>query len=170
MDVDLDVIGVTAGVAVVLLLLIRWLVPKYLRRFLRWVDEIIPADLSEFVRPVSRFFEIVLGLVVLLSAAFTFASQLGADLSGLLDVAGSGGAAVGRWLGIRALTIGLIAVAAITVVRVVNQVSAPLIKQWTVAGELRRRLKRAFDEEGIEIPFPHRTLTGAPMWRLVYAA
>jgi small-conductance mechanosensitive channel len=25
-------------------------------------------------------------------------------------------------------------------------------------GELRKRLKRAFDEEGIEIPFPHQTL------------
>jgi small conductance mechanosensitive channel len=29
------------------------------------------------------------------------------------------------------------------------------IKQWEVTGELRRRLKRAFDEEGIEIPWPH---------------
>ncbi len=31
-------------------------------------------------------------------------------------------------------------------------------RQWGVAGEFRRRLKRAFDEHGIEIPFPHRTL------------
>jgi small conductance mechanosensitive channel len=27
-------------------------------------------------------------------------------------------------------------------------------KQWEVAGELRKRLKIAFDNEGIEIPFP----------------
>jgi small conductance mechanosensitive channel len=27
--------------------------------------------------------------------------------------------------------------------------------QWEVTGELRRRLKKAFDEEGIEIPWPH---------------
>jgi len=32
------------------------------------------------------------------------------------------------------------------------------IRQWDVMGELRRRLKKAFDEEGIEIPFPHVTL------------
>lgn len=32
------------------------------------------------------------------------------------------------------------------------------IEQWTVGREYRRRLKRAFDEQGIEIPFPHRTL------------
>ena len=32
------------------------------------------------------------------------------------------------------------------------------IKQWEVAGELRKRLKQAFDEQGIEIPFPHRVL------------
>jgi moderate conductance mechanosensitive channel len=32
------------------------------------------------------------------------------------------------------------------------------LKQWDVARELRRRIKRRFDDEGIEIPFPHRTL------------
>ena len=29
------------------------------------------------------------------------------------------------------------------------------IKQWDVTGELRLRLKKAFDKEGIEIPWPH---------------
>jgi small-conductance mechanosensitive channel len=32
------------------------------------------------------------------------------------------------------------------------------IKQWDVMGELRRRLKKTFDEEGIEIPYPHRVV------------
>ncbi len=32
------------------------------------------------------------------------------------------------------------------------------IKQWEVMREMRRRLKNRFDELGIEIPFPHRTL------------
>lgn len=32
------------------------------------------------------------------------------------------------------------------------------IKQWTVAREFRRRVKKVFDAEGIEIPFPHVTL------------
>jgi small conductance mechanosensitive channel len=32
------------------------------------------------------------------------------------------------------------------------------IQQWAVGREYRRRLKKAFDEIGIEIPFPHRTL------------
>jgi small-conductance mechanosensitive channel len=32
------------------------------------------------------------------------------------------------------------------------------IRQWDVMGELRMRLKKAFDEEGIEIPFPHLVL------------
>ncbi len=32
------------------------------------------------------------------------------------------------------------------------------LKQWDVAREFRRRVKKAFEEKGIEIPFPHRTI------------
>jgi len=32
------------------------------------------------------------------------------------------------------------------------------IKQWEVMGELRKRIKKAFDDAGIEIPYPHRVI------------
>ena len=32
------------------------------------------------------------------------------------------------------------------------------IEQWAVGREFRHRLKKAFDDQGIEIPFPHRTI------------
>ncbi len=32
------------------------------------------------------------------------------------------------------------------------------IQQWAVGREFKRRLKKAFDQQGIEIPFPHRTI------------
>ncbi len=32
------------------------------------------------------------------------------------------------------------------------------LEQWSVLGELRRRIKNAFDKEGIEIPFPQRVV------------
>jgi small conductance mechanosensitive channel len=32
------------------------------------------------------------------------------------------------------------------------------IKQWLVGREMNRRIKKRFDEEGIEIPFPHRSV------------
>lgn len=37
-------------------------------------------------------------------------------------------------------------------------------KQWEITGEYRRRLKRAFDEEGIELAVPHRTLLLGHGW------
>jgi len=37
------------------------------------------------------------------------------------------------------------------------------IKQWEVMGELRKRIKKAFDVEGIEIPWPHtKVYFGSP--------
>ena len=32
------------------------------------------------------------------------------------------------------------------------------LEQWTVGREFNKRIKQAFDNEGIEIPFPHRTI------------
>jgi small-conductance mechanosensitive channel len=40
------------------------------------------------------------------------------------------------------------------------------LQQWNVGREFRRRIKKTFDERGIEIPFPHRTIylgEGPPM-------
>jgi small conductance mechanosensitive channel len=48
------------------------------------------------------------------------------------------------------------------------------LEQWNVGREYRRRLKRAFDAAGIEIPFPHRSLyvgeASKPLQVLVQAA
>ena len=32
------------------------------------------------------------------------------------------------------------------------------IQQWTVGREMNRRIKKKFDEVGIEMPFPHRSI------------
>jgi len=38
-------------------------------------------------------------------------------------------------------------------IKIIGQVKQ--MRQWAIMGELRLRLKKAFDEEGIEIPWPH---------------
>ncbi len=38
------------------------------------------------------------------------------------------------------------------------RIKTPPIKQWFVGREFNRRMKKRFDELGIEIPFPHRTI------------
>jgi moderate conductance mechanosensitive channel len=38
------------------------------------------------------------------------------------------------------------------------RLKTPPLQQWSVGREFNRRMKRRFDELGIEIPFPHRTL------------
>ena len=156
MDVSLEniiVIGVAAFVTVALLLLIRWLVPRYVGRFLHRVDNVIPADLSDYVGPTSRFVVWVLGLMILLSAGFTVGSQLGADFSGLLERAESAGREVGRWLGTRVLAIGVIAILAVAVIRVVNHVTIPLIQRY-----LARRADAS--EQPEEVDKRTRTLQG----------
>lgn len=42
------------------------------------------------------------------------------------------------------------------------------LQQWAIMGQLRLRLKKAFDEEGIEIPYPHQVqvTAGAKAWDL----
>ena len=44
------------------------------------------------------------------------------------------------------------------------RIKTPPIQQWRVGREMNRRLKKRFDELGIEIPFPQRTmhLAGSP--------
>lgn len=39
-----------------------------------------------------------------------------------------------------------------------GRIKTPPIMQWEVGREFLRRVKKTFDERGIEIPFPHRTL------------
>lgn len=43
-------------------------------------------------------------------------------------------------------------------VMIKGRIKTKPIRQWAVGREYLRRLKYAFDEQGIEIPFPHRTI------------
>ena len=156
MDISTEniiVIAITGTLTAAILLLSHWLVPRYLLRFLHWVDDIIPADQSSFVAPVARFTETVFGVVVVLSAAFTIASQLGVNMSGVLDTAGDGETVVREWILARALVVGILLAAAFLAIRIINRITAPLIQQY-----LSHRGDT--DEESAEVEKRTRTLQG----------
>ena len=126
----LIVIVATLVMGVVLIVVSHFVVPRYLLGFLRWMDDIIPADQSSLVKPVARFIEIVLGLMIVTAAAFTVASQLGTDMSGVLDTAETGGLAVGRWLLGKTFTISIIVIVAFLAIRFVSRLTSPIIEQY----------------------------------------
>lgn len=43
-------------------------------------------------------------------------------------------------------------------VEIKGRIKTRPIEQWSIGREFQRRVKYAFDEQGIEIPFPHRTV------------
>lgn len=43
-------------------------------------------------------------------------------------------------------------------VEIKGRIKTRPIEQWAIGREFQRRIKYAFDEQGIEIPFPHRTI------------
>ncbi len=124
------VILATLVLTALMLAVSHFVVPRYLLGFLQWMDDIIPADQSSFVKPIARFVEMVLGLMIVTAAAFTVASQLGADMSGVLDNAETGGAAVGRWLLGRTLTVSIIVIVAFLGIRFVSRITSPIIEQY----------------------------------------
>ena len=124
------VIIATFALTMIALAVSHFIVPRYLLGFLRWMDDIIPADQSSLVKPIARFIELVVGLVIVTAAAFTIASQLGTDMSGVLDNAESGGAAVGRWLLGKILIISIIVIVAFLAIRFVSRLTAPIVEQY----------------------------------------
>lgn len=124
------VIIATFALTMIALAVSHFIVPRYLLGFLRWMDDIIPADQSSLVKPIARFVELVLGLIIVTAAAFTIASQLGTDMSGVLDNAESGGAAVGRWLLGKILIVSIIVIVAFLAIRFVSRLTAPIVEQY----------------------------------------
>ena len=126
----LYVIIATLVLTMVALAVSHFVVPRYLLGFLQWMDDIIPADQSSLVKPIARFVEVVLGLIIVTAAAFTVASQLGADMSGVLDNAETGGATAGRWLLGRTFTVTIIVIVAFLAIRFVSRLTSPIIEQY----------------------------------------
>ena len=62
---DIVAIGVAAFLAVLAIVLLWWYLAPKLRRFVQWIDNVIPVNLSEFGKTASRAITALLSRMVL---------------------------------------------------------------------------------------------------------
>ena len=126
---DYVALGVAAGAAVIALLLIWRVLPKYVNRLLKWIDDLIPADLSEFTRVADGIIVLLLAAIVVASAGLSIANSLGADVSRATEALGDFGKDVFNTAGPKFLRVLLIAFFAWVAIRAVRQLVPPFISR-----------------------------------------
>ena len=91
---------ILASVLPVLLIGIVWvLLPKYVRRALKWLDDLIPGDFSALHRRASIAIAIVISIAIIVPAAIAVIWGIGGNVDDTLQVSADFGRDVGRWAG-----------------------------------------------------------------------
>ena len=91
---------ILASVLPVLLVGIVWvLLPKYVRRALKWLDDLIPGDFSALHRPASVAIAIAVSIAIIVPAAIAVIWGIGGNVDDTLQVSADFGRDVGRWAG-----------------------------------------------------------------------
>ena len=100
-----------------------------MNRLLKWIDDLIPADLSEFTRVADGIIVLLLAAIVVASAGLSIANSLGADVSRATEALGDFGKDVFNTAGPKFLRVLLIAFFAWVAIRAVRQLVPPFISR-----------------------------------------
>ena len=150
---DIVAIGVAAFLAVLAIVLLWWYLAPKLRRFVQWIDNVIPVNLSEFGKTASRAITALLSLMVLGGAGLSIAGTLGVDTSTILAELEEFGTEVKNTAVPPALRVFLILFIAWLATRLLRHVTPPLVRRF-----LARRTDAPEQEE--ETQKRTRTLEG----------
>ena len=150
---DFVAIGIAGFLGVLVIALLWGFLPPLLRRFVGWLDKVIPADLSVYTKATSRSVTVLLSAIVTASAGLSISTTLGADTSRVLDILGDFGKDVANTAVPSALRIILIAFFAWVAMRTIRHIISPM---------LRRLLSMRADDQAqdAEVEKRARTLEG----------
>jgi len=88
---DFVAIGIAGFLGVLVIALLWVFLPPLLRKFIGWLDKVIPADLSGYTKATSRYVTVLLSAIVAASAGLSISTTIGADTSRVLDILGDFG-------------------------------------------------------------------------------
>lgn len=126
---DFVAIGIAGFLGVLVIALLWGFLPPLIRKFVGWLDKIIPADLSGFTKSASRSIAALLSAIVAASAALSISTSLGADTSRVLDVLGDFGKDVANTAVPSVLRIILILFFAWLAMRAIRHIVSPTLKR-----------------------------------------
>lgn len=108
-----------------------WLLVRPLvHRLYRWVDSLVPADLSATERPTVQVVMLALSLAVATGAGISIANTLGLDTSGLVQQLKVWGISAAKWLLPRLVRIAIIIALTLVIIRVVNRVIPVAVRRY----------------------------------------
>jgi len=135
-----------AALLAVLTIGVLWLVlSRWVEKFLRWLDSILPGDFSSLHQPISRTMVLMASGVVLLFTGLSISASLGLDTSGVTSEIKEWGLDSGQWLLARLARILLVIGVAFVLLRLVGKAMPTLVHSY-----LGRRAGEAVEQSEIE--------------------
>ncbi len=139
-------ISLSVGLGALALLIAWFVLHRWVHALYRWIDDLIPADLSPFSDITVRTIMLLLSLAILGGVALSIATTVGADTSGTLNSLRALGAAALAWLLPRLLRIALVMAVAMVLLRVLRAMVPPLVRRYLTSrredadpGEVEKR-------------------------------
>jgi small conductance mechanosensitive channel len=129
-----------SGLAIVLIAVTWWWLPKVLRRALRWLDDLLPGDFAVLERPISRITVVLVSLAIIVLSATAMTSGLRGSVEETWQALATIALAVGAWLLAHGPRIILIVLAGLAVQRFASH-AIPRVVERQVRARSEGRLE-----------------------------